>query len=305
MLVQALLASVAVVLPLVSAVACSCSSAKQVVPDAQVVLDVGFIVMSDDCLDRLDVEQDTNRFRKMVNESFCNDGNPPTPLNNSQVRGFLEKVRADRQCYLRMAPKTWVSDGKTAEVRCMNQLYCLTGFDIVKKGGQDVFHPRCNRVETGLSASIRPRIVDDRRAVRLHLQACFASVHSALHSKPLAEVPITPPVEIERVAMSQPIPILMFCEDSQLSRLYSTSELIVPDGGTALVGCWKQQKELIKAYTPLSRDEAPSTVRQPKIKNDGTGRNTEYILVMVKVRIASRKASKGKGVEDSSGNISK
>lgn len=302
MLAQVLLASLAVALPPVSAVADTSSSAKQVAPDAEVVLEVGFLIVTDDWLDRLGTDPGTNRLRNIMHDSFRNDGKSPTPLNNPQVREFLEKVRADRQCYLRMAPRTRVSDGKTAEVRCTNQLYCLTGIDIVKQGDKTVFHPRCNRVETGLSASIRPRTTNDGRAVRLHLQACLAEVKPALYSKPVADVPITPPHDIERVAMTQPIPVLMFNDDSQLSKLYSTWDLIVPDGGTALLGCWKQQHELIKAHCLFDEDEAPSRSRQPKIKNGGAGRN---ILVMVTARIVPGKASRGKGSRVGADNLSK
>lgn len=305
MMAQILLASLAVALPPMLAAAGPCCSAKQAAPDAEVVLEVGFLVVSDDCLDRLGADRDTNRFRKIVNESFRKDGKSPAPLSSNEAHDFLKAIRADRQCYLRMAPKTQVSDGKTAEVRCTNQLYCLTGIDIVKNGGQTVFHPLCNRVETGLSASMRPRIVDDRHAVRLHLQACLATVEPALYSKPLADVPITPPSEKERAAMTLPTPLLMFCQNSRLSKLYSTWDLIIPGGGTALLGCWKHQHELIKAFTPLSWNETPSMDRQPKVKTGGSGRNTDNILVMIKARIAPRKASRGKGVEDNSDNLSK
>lgn len=204
MLARILLACFLVALSLVSAVAAPCPSAKQAAPDAKVVLEVGFIVVSDDGLDRLGIDSskghegglsptlhDTTRVRKIVNDSFRNDGTSPTLLDSSHIREFLKEVQVDRKNFLRVEPKIRVSDGKTAEVRCMNQLYCLTGIDIIKEGGQTVFHPRCSRVETGLSASVRPMIVDDRRAVRVNLQASLTGVDSPLYAKPLASQPIT------------------------------------------------------------------------------------------------------------------
>lgn len=304
MLARILLVCLPVALPLASALAAPYPSAKQAAPDAEVVLDVGFIVVSDDGRDRLGIEfskghkgglaptiHDTNRLHKIVNDSFRNDGTSPTLLDSSHICEFLKEVQIDRKNFLRVEPRIRVSDGKTAEVRCMNQLYCLTGIDLVKEGGQTVFHPRCSRVETGLSASVRPMIVDDRRAVRVNLQASLTSVDSPLYAKPLSSQPITTaPSEIERVFMPPPMPLLGFTQDSRLTKLNSTRDLIIPDGGTALVGCWRGQHELIKASNPFRCDDAPPMNRQAKMKNGGTGTKTDNILVMVSVRIASSKA---------------
>ncbi len=304
MLARILLACLPVALPLVSAVAASCPSAKQAAPDAEVLLEVGYLIVSDDGLDRLGIDfsnghedglsptiHDTNRLHKIVNDSFRNDGTSPTLLDSSHIREFLKEVQVDRKNFLRVAPKIRVSDGKTAEVRCMNQLYCLTGIDIVKEGGQTVFHPRCSRVETGFSASVRPMIVADRRAVRVNLQASLTSVDDSLYAKPLSSQPITTaPPEIERVLMTQPMPLLGFAQDSRLTKLNSTWDLIIPDGGTALVGCWKQQHKLIKASAPFGWNDVPSMNRQTKMKDGGKGTKTDNILAMVTVRIAPSKA---------------
>jgi hypothetical protein len=304
MLARLLLACLPLALPLVSVLAAPRPSAKQATPDAEVVLEVGFIVVSDDVLDRLGIDfsdrhegglsptlHNATRLREIVNDSFRNDGTSPTLLDSSHIREFLKEVQVDRKNFLRVEPKIRVSDGKTAEVRCMNQLYCLSGIDIIKEGGQTVFHPRCSQVETGLSVSIRPMIVDDRRAVRINLQASLTSVDTPLYAKPLSSQPITSaPPELEKVLMPPPMPLLGFTQDSPLYKLTSARDLIIPDGGTALVGCWRQQRELIKASTPFTRDDVPSMNRQIKRKNGGTGTKTDNILVLVTARIAPSKA---------------
>lgn len=90
--------------------------------------------------------------------------------------------------------------------------------------------------------------------------------------------------------MPLPMPLLGFTQDSRLTKLNSTRDLIIPDGGTALVGCWRQQHELIKASTPFGRDDVSSMNRQTKMKNGGAGTKTDNILVMVTARIAPSKA---------------
>jgi hypothetical protein len=230
-----------------------------------------------------------------VNDSFRNDGTSPTLLDSSHIREFLKEVQVDRKNFLRVEPKIRVSNGETAEAHRMNQLYCLTGIDIVKEGGQTVFKPRCSRVETGLSASVRPMILADRRAVRVNLQASLTTVDSPLYAKPLSSQPITTaPPDIERCLMPPPMPLLGFTQDTHLTRLYSTRDLIIPDGSTALVGCWRQQHELIKASTPFGGafglDDVPPMNRRAKMKNGGTGTKTDNILVMVTARIAPSKA---------------
>jgi Flp pilus assembly secretin CpaC len=132
-----------------------------------------------------------------------------------------------------------------------------------------------------LSATIQGVVSADRRFVRLNLPVSM-SVQSG------ATVPLFPittfvtPV-FEGGSQGQPIPFTQFIQQPAFTDIQINTTVVCPDGGTVLLGGFKQLSEGRNEFGPPFLSDIPYLNRL--FKNVGIGRETSHIMIMVTPRI--------------------
>jgi len=221
-------------------------------------------------------------------------------LNDIQVFMFLEAAAGDRRVNIMQAPKLTMFNGQTATVFISDFAFFTTGLQVFNVGGQFVYIPQntpfpignaapqaqggggtAGANSPGVSLTIQPVVSADRRFVRLTLPVQLSALTSA--TVPLFPVTafITP--VFEGGSQGTPIPFTQFFQQPSFSNISVQSTVVVPDGGTVLVGGLKTLEEGRNEFGPPVLSSVPYLNRL--FKNVGIGRETRHIMIMVSARI--------------------
>jgi type II secretory pathway component GspD/PulD (secretin) len=221
-------------------------------------------------------------------------------LNDIQVFMFLEAAAGDRRVNVMQAPKLTMFNGQTATVFISDFAFFTTGLQVFNVGGQFVYIPQntpfpignaqpqaqagggnAGANSPGVSLTIQPVVSADRRFVRLTLPVQLSALTSA--TVPLFPVTafITP--VFEGGSQGTPIPFTQFFQQPSFSNISVQSTVVVPDGGTVLVGGLKTLEEGRNEFGPPVLSSVPYLNRL--FKNVGIGRETRHLMIMVSARI--------------------
>lgn len=228
-------------------------------------------------------------------------------LSDIQVSMFLEAAQGDTRTNVMQAPKLTALNGTSASMTVGDFQFFVVGITPVQVGGQLVFVPQnvpfgvgisqpippnlsiqnglINFTPTqpqtpGLGLFIQPVVSADRRFVRLNIQQSFTSLISGSVQTPLTTI-ITP--VFENGGQGQPIPFTQYLQQPRFSNLETQTVVVVPDGGTVVMGGLKYMTEGRNEFGPPVLSKIPYLNRL--FKNVAYGREGRSILIMVTPRV--------------------
>lgn len=203
-------------------------------------------------------------------------------LNDIQVFMFLEAAAGDRRSNIMQAPKITCFNGQFATVSVTTQQFFVLGLQVFNVGGQFVYLPQNTAVPLGVTLGVQPVVSSDRRFVRLTLPLQFTE------NNPDALVPLFPitafitPV-FEGGSQGTPIPFTQFFQQPSFTTISVNTTVVVPDGGTVVLGGLKTMSEGRNEFGPPVLSQVPYLNRL--FKNTGVGRDTRHLMLMVTPRI--------------------
>jgi Flp pilus assembly secretin CpaC/tetratricopeptide (TPR) repeat protein len=206
-------------------------------------------------------------------------------LNDIQVYLFMEAAAGDRRVNVMAAPKLTLFNGQTASISVSDIQFAVTNVTVVSVNGQLVFVPQNTPLpgpgQGALTVTIQGVVSADRRFVRLNLPVTLSAQTGA--SVPLFPITtfITP--VFEGGSQGQPIPFTQFLQQPSFTTLTINTTVVCPDGGTVLLGGFKQLSEGRNEFGPPFLSNIPYLNRL--FKNVGIGRETKHIMIMVTPRI--------------------
>jgi tetratricopeptide (TPR) repeat protein len=210
-------------------------------------------------------------------------------LNDIQVYMFMEAAQGDRRVNVMQAPKLTLFNGQTATLTVANTQFFVANVTVISVNGQIVFIPNNSALPGpgdpllggSLSITVQGVVSADRRFVRLNLPITMAAQTGAT-------VPLFPfttfvtPI-FEGGSQGQPIPFTQFLQQPSFTTLSISTTVVCPDGGTVLLGGFKQLSEGRNEFGPPVLSKIPYLNRL--FKNVGIGRETTHIMIMVTPRI--------------------
>lgn len=228
-------------------------------------------------------------------------------LSDIQVQMFLEAAQGDSRTNVMQAPKLTALNGTSASMTVGDYQFFVTGITPVVVNGQLVFTPQnvpflvgqtqpippnasiqnglLNFTPTapqtpGLGLFIQPVVSADRRFVRLNIQQSFTNLISGIQSVPVTTI-ITP--QFENGGTGQPVPFTTFLQQPRFSNLDTQTVVVVPDGGTVVMGGLKWMTEGRNEFGPPVLSKIPYLNRL--FKNVAYGREGRSVLIMVTPRV--------------------
>jgi type II secretory pathway component GspD/PulD (secretin) len=228
-------------------------------------------------------------------------------LSECQVQMFLDAAQGDTRTNVMQAPKLTALNGTSASMTVGDFQFFVTGITPVMVNGQMVFVPQnvpylvgqtqpippnasiqnglLNFTPTapqtpGLGLFIQPVVSADRRFVRLNIQQSFTNLISGTVQTPLVTI-ITP--QFENGGTGQPVPFTQFLQQPRFSNIDTQTVVVVPDGGTVVMGGLKYMTEGRNEFGPPVLSKIPYLNRL--FKNVAYGREGRSILIMVTPRV--------------------
>lgn len=280
-----LLVCLAAALPLTSALAGPCGGGAERTDKGMAVIEVKFITMGEDSFDRIgvnfssdgkkvDIVEDGQAVRKSLEDA-------PTPLDEKQVRKFLEALQGDIRSNVMQAPRMTVNDGQEANFRSTEQQHFVTDINTVREGGRLAVCPKTETFSTGIELSVRPKIQAERHTVVMNLKANLTSLDSERVSLFPVVIPVTPVGKDGKP--EKPVVFTQYLQQPRFTTLSIQEELTIPDGGSVLLGGWKRVVEGRNEFGPPVLSKIPYANRL--FKTVGYSRSVENVLMMVTARI--------------------
>jgi type II secretory pathway component GspD/PulD (secretin) len=203
-------------------------------------------------------------------------------LSDIQVFMFLEAAQGDRRANVMQAPKVTVFNGQTASVFVGDVLTFLDSINVNQIAGQTVFTPQQNVQGNGVGLTVQPIVSADRRFVRLNLSPQLTNlVSTAVPLLPVQQV--VPQLLYDNISPPQPQVFTLFFQQPANQTITVNTTVVVPDGGTVLMGGLKTLVEARNEFGPPVLSKIPYISRL--FKNIGYGREAQSLMVMVTARI--------------------
>jgi type II secretory pathway component GspD/PulD (secretin) len=238
--------------------------------DREVAVEVCFVAIPEDLLER--VGADFNLPARTPGVSF---------LKGAQLARFLAAAQGDVRTNVMQAPKVTTFDGQAANLDITDRQNYVTGVDLVERQGQVACRPRSETFSTGLRLAVQPFISADRRSVSVRLSASMT--HLDTQAVPLFPVEMPVATRGEDGSPGQPVVYKQFIQQPRFTTLALERTLKIPDGHTAVLGGWTQEREVRNEDGPPVLSKIPYVNRVST--NVGYGRAREHVLVMVTPRI--------------------
>jgi type II secretory pathway component GspD/PulD (secretin) len=202
-------------------------------------------------------------------------------LNDIQVYMFMEAAQGDRRVNIMQAPRLTAFNGQSSSISIQDQQFFVLNMNALSVNGQVIFIPENTPVPLGVSMNIQPVVTADRRFVRMNVAQTMNNLTSA--TVPLYPVTtfITP--VLEGGFIGQPIPFTNYLQQPSISSLTIQTTVIVPDGGTVLIGGMKTLSEGRNEFGPPVLSKIPYVNRL--FKNVGYGREAQSLMMMITPRI--------------------
>lgn len=202
-------------------------------------------------------------------------------LSDIQVQMFLEAAQGDRRTNVMQAPKLTMFNGQSATISIQDQQFFMTGITVTSVNGQLVYTPQNQPFPLGVQMSMQPVVSGDRRFVRLNIQQQMTNLASAI--VPLFPVTTIVTPVFEGGSQGQPIPFTQFVQQPTFATVNVQTTVVVPDGGTVLLGGMKTLNEGRNEFGPPVLSKIPYINRL--FRNVGYGRDAQSLMLMVTPRI--------------------
>ncbi len=204
-------------------------------------------------------------------------------LSDIQVFLFMEMAQGDQRTNVMQAPKLTMYNGQTATLSVTTQQFFVTNVQVLQAGGQLAFIPQSVPFPIGVNLTLQPVISADRRFVRLTLAPSLTNLASAVVPLFPIVTPITPTFDLNLQGQLPPTLFTQYIQQPTFNSITAQTTVLVPDGGTVLLGGLKRLSEGRNEYGPPIIGKVPYLNRL--FKNVGYGRETESLLMMVTPRI--------------------
>ncbi len=202
-------------------------------------------------------------------------------LSDVQVQMFLDAAQGDRRTNVMQAPKLTMFNGQSANISINHQQFFLTGIQVTSVNGQLVFTPQNQPFPLGVTMNMQPVVSGDRRFVRLNIQQSMTNLASA--TVPLFPITTIITPVFEGGAQGQPVPFTQYIQQPAFTTINVSTTVVVPDGGTVLLGGLKTLNEGRNEFGPPILSKIPYINRL--FRNVGYGRDAESLMMMVTPRI--------------------
>ncbi len=202
-------------------------------------------------------------------------------LSDIQVFLFMEAAQGDRRTNVMQAPKITLFNGQTANINITDLQFFVTNVSFFLVNGQVVFFPNNTPIPSGVALTMNAVITADRRYVRMSIAPTLTNLSTPVTALFPVTTFITP--LFEGGAQGQPVPFTMFLQQPGFTTVTVNTTVMVPDGGTVLMGGLKTLREGRNEFGPPILSKIPYINRL--FKNVGYGRETESLLMMVTPRI--------------------
>lgn len=201
-------------------------------------------------------------------------------LSDIEVFLFMEAAQGDTRTNVMQAPKITLFSGQTASLTVQDFQFLVTGATpIIGPFGQVTLVPQVTPFSSGLQLFLQAVVHSDRRYVRLSLAPTFTALSQNI---PIFPIPITIPVVNPDGSLSQ-VTITMFIQLPITSVLSVQTTVMVPDGGTVLMGGFKTLSEGRSEFGPPILSKIPYLNRL--FTNVGYGREARSLMIMITPRI--------------------
>lgn len=167
-------------------------------------------------------------------------GDGVAPLTENEVRTLHESAHGFKECQVLQAPKLCLFDNQPGTVDDTTRHTFVTGVEAQNVNGEVVFVPQNKVVTVGDSLTACGRVSPDERSVNLRL-----SLH---RSRIVGDVPMVPVVTqitpvFEGGSRGKPVPFTQFVQAPRVHTTNVERTVMVPTGGTAVVGVWTEPAE--------------------------------------------------------------
>ncbi|MDW8223072.1 MAG: hypothetical protein RMJ82_09005 [Gemmatales bacterium] len=201
-------------------------------------------------------------------------------LSDIEVFLFMEAAQGDTRTNVMQAPKITLFSGQTAMLMVQDFQFLVTGATpLIGPFGQVTLVPNVTPFSSGLQLFLQAVVHSDRRYVRLSLAPTFTALSQNI---PIFPIPITVPVVNPDGSISQ-VQITMFIQLPITSVLSVQTTVMVPDGGTVLMGGFKTLSEGRSEFGPPILSKLPYLNRL--FTNVGYGREARSLMIMITPRI--------------------
>jgi type II secretory pathway component GspD/PulD (secretin) len=208
-------------------------------------------------------------------------------LSDIQVFMILEAAQGDQRVSTMQAPRVTVFNGQTAFIQIQTVQFFLIGVTISQIADQLVFTPQNFPIPVGITLPVTPVVTADRRFVRLSLGTPanpLSLTNLASANVPLVPVQIpVPQLFNDNFTNPQPVIFQMFFQQPTFETISVETTVMVPDGGTVLLGGLKTMDEGRNEFGPPILSKIPYINRL--FKNIAYGRDARSLMIMVTPRI--------------------
>jgi predicted RNA-binding protein with TRAM domain len=204
----------------------------------------------------------------------------PVFLTAEQMKGWLDRVQADRTCTVMAAPKVTVSDGQTANVAIQDVAKFTTGVDVRVVKGNTVMVPKTETVELGTTFRVTGTLSADRKSVKLGLDYRnkeLASPHVPLHPVTTMVTPV-----FEGGSQGTPVPFTQFIQHPTFRETAVETTALLPDGGAVALHAGKKTVQLRSEFGPPVISQIPYLNRL--FKNTGLAEVEQDVVVLATAR---------------------
>ncbi len=217
-------------------------------------------------------------------------------LSDIQVYMFLEAAQGDQRTNVMQAPKITLFNGQIATLTVQDEQFFVTSASVTVVNGQPVFIPTNQMFPTGANITVQAVISADRRFVRLNFSGPPVGAGGnggagggiSLTNLASATVPLFPIVQLVPTVLdggitTNPVAFTQFFQQPVFNTVSVVTTVMVPDGGTVLLGGLKRLSEGRNEYGPPVLSKIPYLDRL--FRNVGYGREVENLMMMVTPRV--------------------
>src|SRR5262249_38084890 len=163
-------------------------------------------------------------------------------LSDIQVFFFMEAAQGDQRTNVMQAPRLTMFNGQSATLSVQNEQFFVTQVQAIQNGGQLFFLPRTSTSPPDVNTGFHPATPGYRRFVRINFNLSLTNLASAI--VPLFPIVTTIQPFFEGIgSVGNPTLFTQFIQQPVFSTVFVNTTVVVPDGGTGLVGGLKRLSE--------------------------------------------------------------
>jgi type II secretory pathway component GspD/PulD (secretin) len=237
--------------------------------DVEVVVELRFVSVSDDCLGRMGLKMPAEDARAAH-----------ALLNARELHSFFEAVQGDPGTSVMQAPKITVANGQRAALQISERQAYVTGGAVMPR--------HCNEVlSAGVRLAVRPAVAPDRRSVVLSLRADLSEFDPVA----VRLVPLVPAETWTTLGLA-PVGFTPYVQLPRVRTLSVERTLKVPDGSTVVLYAGSRPRQTRTECGPPVLSKVPYVNRL--FRNVGYCQGTEHVLVLATTRVVIAPAEEEK-----------